>query len=1302
MSKLNNALLHLSGNGFTKVQIEQIKSSPTLANMLETFTKNTNEVIVFGDNGSHFNTKSGKITIGKPSVLTLAHELGHALGKLQPQNLPEAKSAKEHLEIKLTAEGEAKCYEYIVMEEINSNGNVPTIKPAEKAAGWFDDKLFIEQFDVHKNIADYVKNVKTPNDITEELCKAIGKEVKQGIFSGQTIDYQHIIPTFTYEEEYTLNFLLGQNKYHHANTTLRPDYKEVIGSEIFDSGFHIKSLTNGRNGQLGTAGDDVLTNGNADNTVLAKALENYADRNGDLWFGDKGNDTIQGNSGKDIILGGEDNDHLYGNGGNDILGGNAGDDHLYGGEGRNILKGGVGNDTYHVSGQDTIFDKDFTGSIHFGDTDLATQSFKMIAPNLWKSEDGRFILNSLNNANKDLLIIDSETNSSALVEGFFDKVTHADGSYQGLGLTFADKISDDAAIFLGADNRYNDITVLSSTIVQTGSKADFVEAEQSQMTAYLGRGNDRAHGGRDADYIAGQEGNDVIFGGGFADNDVKDHDTLIGGSGRDIIYGLHGNDVIYASDAENFANTQSIDKGGDFVGGGKGNDYLFGSNAKDVLMGGEGTDTIYGGAGSDVIVGDGDVRLAVEIGRITASGSSSIDVNHVTADDELKNFIQAGDRDDVDAVIEYMEVDYTYPGRGPVAHFDISGDDAIASVPPKIKLTHYTHFNWQAAINVTTGDYSIDAPKGKVGSHLVDNGADDFLYGGRGDDLIIGQSGNDYLEGGIGNDILWGDDNRDASVSGNDYLKGGEGNDTFYGGKGGDILEGGAGEDTYVIYSKDVTSWGKSDTTPFDYDIIRDSNINKIIIDDVNWSDKVWKTKNMAKTSWEEEGNTDNKLTLVNKQLFLSINDKIVAVVENFDINAEEKMLLSKLAEGAAPQIAKPFATQEVVVKNDHWELEIPKNHFQDKDIYMYTLKVNGKDLKNYPNIRIKNNHSDNNDDIIITGTGKFKGDYKMELTAVDREQHTTTGSFDVKFQNPPESKDKFVDLNMKEGESITKFLPPDNFSDIDGDALTYKAELVNGSKTEKLPDWVKVDFDNWLVNVDAPNDSPSEITIKITATEKNTSQKLSESDSFTVTIEDVPANPTPVDPTPVDPPVKTQTSWHGGKVEGGSGDDSLGGSAFHDTLIGNGGDDTLSSGLGSDTLNGGEGNDILNAGWGADMLIGGKGNDILNGGLGGDTYQFKIGDGQDIITDQGGLFDRLVLPDLTIDDLLLDTRGNDWVISVKNSDDKITIEDANHWMGGRIENFEVGGDNMSYREFESAMTSHARLISDEQPVALI
>ncbi|WP_105431449.1 DUF5801 repeats-in-toxin domain-containing protein [Neorhizobium sp. T6_25] len=93
--------------------------------------------------------------------------------------------------------------------------------------------------------------------------------------------------------------------------------------------------------------------------------------------------------------------------------------------------------------------------------------------------------------------------------------------------------------------------------------------------------------------------------------------------------------------------------------------------------------------------------------------------------------------------------------------------------------------------------------------------------------------------------------------------------------------------------------------------------------------------------------------------------------------------------------------------------------------------------------------------------------------------------------------------------------------------------------------------------------------------------------------------------------------------IEGGAGNDILGGSNSadiinggdgNDLISGLGGNDILEGGAGSDEVWGGAGNDQINGGSGIDNITGGLGNDTIDGGTGGDTFNYAIGEGVDAI----------------------------------------------------------------------------------------
>jgi Ca2+-binding RTX toxin-like protein len=80
--------------------------------------------------------------------------------------------------------------------------------------------------------------------------------------------------------------------------------------------------------------------------------------------------------------------------------------------------------------------------------------------------------------------------------------------------------------------------------------------------------------------------------------------------------------------------------------------------------------------------------------------------------------------------------------------------------------------------------------------------------------------------------------------------------------------------------------------------------------------------------------------------------------------------------------------------------------------------------------------------------------------------------------------------------------------------------------------------------------------------------------------------------------------------VLGGSGNDTIRGSADWNLMEGGAGNDSLLGEAGNDTLLGGSGNDVLSGGADNDVLEGGAGNDTLDGGTGADLANYSAATG--------------------------------------------------------------------------------------------
>ncbi len=110
--------------------------------------------------------------------------------------------------------------------------------------------------------------------------------------------------------------------------------------------------------QQGTGGDDTM-NGNSDrNVVEAKAgNDNIAGGDGDdSLYGDEGNDDLDGGEGDDYLDGGSGDDEISGGTGGDEIQGGEGNDTVSAGEGSDTVLGNAGDDVLNGNGGDDILD----------------------------------------------------------------------------------------------------------------------------------------------------------------------------------------------------------------------------------------------------------------------------------------------------------------------------------------------------------------------------------------------------------------------------------------------------------------------------------------------------------------------------------------------------------------------------------------------------------------------------------------------------------------------------------------------------------------------------------------------------------------------------------------------------------------------------------------------------------------------------------------------------------------------------------------------------------------------------------
>ena len=213
-----------------------------------------------------------------------------------------------------------------------------------------------------------------------------------------------------------------------------------------------------------------------------------------------GNDKLNGYAGDDVLLGGEGNDFLLGAEGNDKLEGGAGNDTMDGGDGNDTLRGSIGND--HMQGwrgkNTYLFERgdgtDVIGGTiaHHDSKDLQTIVLNYSAAEVSVALGG--------NAQGSIFIRRNDSADSIEIE---NRLTSAGG--------------DPLRI------EFSDGTVWDGDTLRA--------MVQSSVTS----GNDYIYGSKNAEILAGGNGDDTIN--GFAGND-----TLDGGAGNDRLDGGSGDD----------------------------------------------------------------------------------------------------------------------------------------------------------------------------------------------------------------------------------------------------------------------------------------------------------------------------------------------------------------------------------------------------------------------------------------------------------------------------------------------------------------------------------------------------------------------------------------------------------------------------------------------------------------------------------------------------------------------------------------------------------------------------------------
>ncbi|WP_244286826.1 cadherin domain-containing protein [Caulobacter radicis] len=378
--------------------------------------------------------------------------------------------------------------------------------------------------------------------------------------------------------------------------------------------------------------DDVLIG-----TVAGETLNGQSGR--DIIYGLGGADVLQGLAGNDDLYGGDGADDIRGGVGADKLYGELGDDNLRGEDGDDLLDGGVGADKlYGGAGRDQLWGGDGDDVIEAGDGDDRITDW---TGDIWNKPVNGFVRAGEGND----VIIDGAGQDASWGEGGDDiYVVHQDGGATidtfdgGAGSNTVSYSTFTAGFSLDLSNR-----LASDANVVVGYGDHFLNVQH-----VIGSGfDDNIGGDANANVLTGGSGNDTVA--GRAGNDV-----LEGGAGNDTLYGGTGDDRLY---------------------GGDGDDYLAAESGNDVLDGGAGNDTLIGGDDSDTYL---------------------LDVN--SGADTIYNYDPSGD--DID-VLGYKDINRES------LWFQRSGNDLVVSVIGTTVVTTIKDWYLVASAN-DRANYKID------------------------------------------------------------------------------------------------------------------------------------------------------------------------------------------------------------------------------------------------------------------------------------------------------------------------------------------------------------------------------------------------------------------------------------------------------------------------------------------------------------------------------------------------------------------------------------------------------------------
>lgn len=942
----------------------------------------------------------------------------------------------------------------------------------------------------------------------------------------------------------------------------------------------------------------------------------------DVLYGLDGNDTLAGDAGNDTLEGGNGNDTLQGGEGDDVLDGGAGDD---------VMSGGAGSDLYLIdvgSGRDMISDLDEGPA-----TDIVRFAQGIAPEDVTIGRDARNIYLKVNGGTQVVTLIDWFSGNTPTIEEveFFNGETW-DAEY----------IEQHA----------------SSAIVGTSADDNIVGDEGDATISGLGgedaleggAGNDELQGGADDDILVGGSGEDTLDGG-------SGDDYLLGGPGDDVYEFGHGfgQDIALDQDASQ-GNFDAVRMLADVLP----SQVTITRDSNNVYL------TLDDGSQLTLLGWMTSVEYKIE--QVTFTNGTVWDVSYLSGNGTENNAPTVSNPIADQDVAEDSAFSFQVP-ENTFADIDLGDSLGLAAT-----LANGSALPPWLSFNASTRTFSGTPLNGDVGSISVRVTATDEASASVYDDFSIAVANtNDVptVANAIANQSATEDSAFSFQVSANAFADVDAGDTLTYGASlangsalpswlsfnastrtfSGTPVNGDVGTLNVRVTATDgasatafddfeisiantndaptvanaVTDQNATEDTAFNFQVPANAFSDPDVGDTLTYSATLsngsvlpsWFTFNAgSRTFSATPGNTDVGTLAVR---VTATDGASASVFDDFSVTVGNT--------NDAPMVANTIADQSAT-EDTAFSFQLPANAFADVDMgdtlsYSATL-ANGSALPSWLSF--------NSTTRTFSGTpvnGNI-GSISVRVTATDGAAASIYDDFDIAIANTndaPTVVNAIADQSATEDTAFSFQVPTNAFADMDvGDTLTYSATLSNGSV---LPSWLSFNVGTRIFSGTPGNADVGTISVKVTATDASSAAVL---DTFELIVG------------------SSQST-----ITGTTGSDSLLGTAADNLMYGLSGNDTMSGAQGNDILEGGSGNDILDGGAGDDMLIGGNDSD---------TYLFGIGSGVDHIQNEdvnpSSTLDTVqIVGSLVQGDLELSPQGTNLQIAIKNTNDKLIIENA-------------------------------------------